>query len=1789
MKKSGNQNNFVKIISYSLIYLTGIYPLNSAFARSVVSKNSNTQVVNINAPNNSVTPNNTYKEPDINQLDLAKTSVHDNSNIQVQNSNNAPIININAPNDSGISHNIYKEFDVSQQGLVLNNTLQNVKPQLANQISKNPNFNGKAADLIINEVTGGNKSQFQGMLEVAGKKADVIIANPNGIISNGGGFINISNATLTTGKPTFDQKGALEALTITKGKITIGDKGLNGQGADSVEIISRALDLNGKIQAKNISIIQGSNKINIKSNNIASVVGEGSKPQLAIDTKTLGGMYANQIRMVSTENGVGVNLGNLESTHGDISVNSKSDTVIVGNIKSQKNFNLTANNISISKEKIVESENNITLLSNDKIINDRSFINAKNGDVKILGKNIENKDSAEVYSGRNMWIQKNMDGDKSESITNTGSTIEVGKYSSQWGHIGDLVIRTKNFNNFGVLRKQGEAVHSPLYNYQNAKYQRDMIDDNQKIRAFNNAYIYADNISMGMGGVLYGVKNLILTGQKLNVLRHNMSHAVAYSDGGMTSKNLVADFKDEININTDYLIKPKTDKIRSLSGDNVLLKSNKINISDYISGGNLKIIAGDTINLTGAELNGGDISLIAPNDINLHWSGLSAKYDLDITSSNGNITTYTNTEPLDVSDPVYPRINVLVGGRYLNAFAGKNIHIENTKFGNSGSMAFTANENITIENNDKLFVNQQKTPHSFNRGELIQGGMSNLDARGEVLINSGKDLTLKNVLIHCQAGVNQDCRYSDKYSGPNTTLTAGRDINISIRDPINGLLDKFSPYGKHWFISAIGGDELLVNAGRDLTVKGSRLYAGKSANIVAGRTLSLPLIDYAKYEGVYWDENTQTQDGFPTSIYSAGDITLTSNGNILTEGSNITSDRNLTINAGGNITFDAAKNYEYTSIKDQVKHEKVTHKGTELSANGLLTILSEGSILFKATKLGVNGLKDLSKISNTQLKEAMASGTMDIAAKGGYLYAQALEESNTYHTTTTSRRWWGKKDTHHRTQHNVTNKVTEFSAPTGYINILSKDDSTYEASKIEAGKNTNLTSLAGKVRFKAVKDSHLDQSTIISKGFFIKQTNKGYQEDKWVLPQINIGGEFTINAAQGIDADLKVKDGQNLQDAIALISNKHGMSWVKDINKRNDVQWNKVQDAYTSWNKSNKHLNPVVGAVVAIAAAAVTAGSSLAASAASYTSSAIGGGVVTQGAVTAGMSALASKAAVSIVSNEGNLPNTFKELGDSDTVKSIVSSMVIGGALAGFDNYMGWNKNPDGTLIDPSKAELPLLTQGDWLKTAQRVAGQSIISSGLNTTISGGSFKDNFTNALLSNAGAQLGAESAFFIGENGNVLDFPTKALSHSVSAALIAEVTGGNTKGAAAGAFAAELAAVLMQSTAFEKAYDSETERQFHKIQEALHGNEAKTQTAKFIGAVAGALASGKADGVYSGANSAETVYRYNQTEHGWNQFYLENGMDMVAAENGDKAAAGRVKARQEAAQTALVLSLGGNAATVGGRILVGGSAALLRTAQGIIQGCKAQPIVCLNQAGIYAVDMAAPEAALGTGVVLASSGGRGVSKVTKAVSETEATLGNVTLLTTDKYGNNNVASKLAQTSQALLKNEKINTQNLAKLIDSDFAKNISRNSSTKSVPTADVGLEWGAGNMKQGMPWEDYVGKSLPVDARLPKNFKTFDYYDGVTRIAISAKTIDTQTTSKINNPRQIYTKLKNDIDATLKFDSWELSGKELSNSMISHREIHLAIPANTTKNQWVQINKAIDYATDKNVKLIVTEIK
>ncbi|WOO51706.1 DUF637 domain-containing protein [Hafnia alvei] len=339
------------------------------------------------------------------------------------------------------------------------------------------------------------------------------------------------------------------------------------------------------------------------------------------------------------------------------------------------------------------------------------------------------------------------------------------------------------------------------------------------------------------------------------------------------------------------------------------------------------------------------------------------------------------------------------------------------------------------------------------------------------------------------------------------------------------------------------------------------------------------------------------------------------------------------------------------------------------------------------------------------------------------------------------------------------------------------------------------------------------------------------------------------------------------------------------------------------------------------------------------------------------------------------MSKTLESLGRSDTVKSVVTSMVVAGALQGLDQFMGWDQAIQGGTL-PSTGKLLATDNATWTQVAQRVASQSVVSSTLGTAIQGGSFIDNFKTALLNHIGSQFHAEGANLIGDNGAVLGHAGKVLSHGVVAGISAEIAGGSVTGAVAGALAAEIAAISLQSKLFEPSYLNETDRQVALIQEAMHGNEGQTQLTKLIGALTGAIVTRKPEGVFSAANSAELVYRHNYSEHMLSNLALENNKDMIAASKGDVAAAERVVNRRNAGMVAIALGLGGSASFIAGHTVIAATPELITIAQVAFNTCKSNWVYCTNQLGINIAGISAPEAAIagvtfGSGYkVLASS---------------------------------------------------------------------------------------------------------------------------------------------------------------------------------------------------------------------------
>jgi len=123
--------------------------------------------------------------------------------IVLQTSNGLPQIDITAPTAAGVSRNSFKQFDIDTGGAIINNGRNASLTELGGWVAPNPNMAAGSARVILNEVHRSHPSQLRGYLEIAGSKAELVIANTAGINCNGCGFIHASRAHLITGTPDF--------------------------------------------------------------------------------------------------------------------------------------------------------------------------------------------------------------------------------------------------------------------------------------------------------------------------------------------------------------------------------------------------------------------------------------------------------------------------------------------------------------------------------------------------------------------------------------------------------------------------------------------------------------------------------------------------------------------------------------------------------------------------------------------------------------------------------------------------------------------------------------------------------------------------------------------------------------------------------------------------------------------------------------------------------------------------------------------------------------------------------------------------------------------------------------------------------------------------------------------------------------------------------------------------------------------------------------------------------------------------------------------------------------------------------------------------------------------------------------------------------------------------------------------------------------------------------------------------------------------------------------------------
>ena len=358
----------------------------------------------------------------------------------IQTGNGIPQANIQTPTAAGVSVNQYSHFNVDNHGAVLNNSRRNIQTQLGGWIQGNPWLAGGEVRVIVNQVNSANPSLLGGYIEVGGRRAEVVIANPSGIQVNGGGFINASRATLTTGQPQY-QAGDLSGFKIRQGNVVIAGHGLDARDTDYTQILSRAVKIDGPVWGKDVRVLAGQNDVSsdgsIQSSFSSAENTNSANSLYAIDTGALGGMYAGKITLISTDRDASVhNQGQLFASAGNVAVNAEGKLVNTGTIAATgENHAVSIHARNVHNSGTIASQDDANIHS-QTLDNSGTVLSSGELTIRNLGR-LKNQNNGTIQAARLDMSTGSLD--NTGNITQTGSQaldlVSAGKFDNS-GKIG---------------------------------------------------------------------------------------------------------------------------------------------------------------------------------------------------------------------------------------------------------------------------------------------------------------------------------------------------------------------------------------------------------------------------------------------------------------------------------------------------------------------------------------------------------------------------------------------------------------------------------------------------------------------------------------------------------------------------------------------------------------------------------------------------------------------------------------------------------------------------------------------------------------------------------------------------------------------------------------------------------------------------------------------------------------------------------------------------------------------------------------------------------------------------------------------------------------------------------------------------------------------------------------------------------------------------------------------------------------------------------------------------------
>ncbi|PLK62897.1 filamentous hemagglutinin [Klebsiella quasipneumoniae] len=505
----------------------------------------------------------------------------------------ANVIDIEAPNAAGVSHNLYREFNVGPNGTILNNSASDVNHSTHGNIAKNNNLTNGSASVILNEVTSNKMSNLQGFIEVNGQKADVVIANPNGITCSGCSFINTNNAILTTGQVNLSDTGAIESYTVTQGKITIGDKGMNAS-TNYAALLADAIAINGSVTAANATLGAGNFTFDNKTGKIATLgktatVMQMIFPEYSIDISNLGGIKANSISMVGNTLGLGVRNKGTITSNAALAMTSYGSLVNEGTINGNGLMTNMVSALSMKNTGTINSTAYATQLSSMDALTNEGTISSS----QVLA----------ISSTGNLVNTGNISGTKALSVASNGNITT--RNGSNIRSDGQLAVSAVNIDNGGSIRG----------NITNVAFSGDRLKVTGEIQGNSTLTVQSIKDDKVNSGLIY------------NTGRISGNDVTITTNGNLDQEGDIIG-QNSLSIKSDVI-----DNVYYIYGKSLNIESNYLR--------NRATIDGDTSNITAVNgiLNEGQLS--ANGDMTLYTQTNADITNYNTIKANGTLTMST--------------------------------------------------------------------------------------------------------------------------------------------------------------------------------------------------------------------------------------------------------------------------------------------------------------------------------------------------------------------------------------------------------------------------------------------------------------------------------------------------------------------------------------------------------------------------------------------------------------------------------------------------------------------------------------------------------------------------------------------------------------------------------------------------------------------------------------------------------------------------------------------------------------------------------------------------------------------------------------------------------------------------------------------------------------------------------------------------------------------------------------------------------------------------------------------